>query len=189
MKKLILSILLFLPFMVMSQNTANTIFINQINDNYFFDLSDSKYNFSFEYKDIDNINLFIKKLSKNKFVESCKLSKDNLINIVYNTNNINDVSSSFINSGIVFLEYNSNIIPFEYIKIDNSTIPPPDNNVDMSNVNNVLYHEYIISSIEYKLHYYQQNLTKLSSAAKSKHLSNIYIQITKEQETINELNQ
>jgi hypothetical protein len=189
MKKIILSILLFLPFMVICQNSSNTIFINQINDNYFFDLSDSKYNFSFEYKNIDNINLIIKKLSKNKFVESCKLSKDNLINIVYNTNNINDVSLSFINSGIIFLDYNSNIIPFEYIKIDNSTIPPPDNNVDMSNTNNVLYHRYIISSIEYKLHFHQQNLTKLSSAAKFNSLSNTYIKITKEQETINKLNQ
>ena len=185
----LLIIIITLPILIFAQNNSNTIFIEQINNISFFDKNSSgNYSFNFTYKNSDNIKLLSENLRKSKNVESCSLEK-NKINIKFKTNNINLVSKTFIDNNISFIDLNNKIIPMEFVKIDNSTIPPPDNNVDMSNRNNVLYHEYVISSIKYKLHYMQSDLTKLSNAAKTGHLTNMYNLITKEKEAISELNQ
>ncbi len=189
MKKYLSLLFILLPTLIFAQNNSNTIFIEQINNVSFFDKnSNDNYDFNFIYKNTDNINSLIKNLKKSKSVESCNIN-NNKINIKFKTSNINTVSKVFMDNDINFIDLNNKIIPLEYIKIDNSTIPPPDNNVDMSNRDNVLYHEYVIYSIKYKLHYMQANLTKLSNAAKTGHLTNMYNQITKEKEAISELNQ
>ncbi len=188
MKKYLTIVILLLPIIIFAQNNSNTIYITQINDLSFFNTnSKNNYEFSFIYKNPVNIKNLTKQLNKSKNVESCSFSNNN-VNIRFNTNKINIVSKTFLDNNINFLDLNNKIIPIEYIKIDKTTIPPPDNNVEMRD-DNILYHEYIISSIKFKLHYMQSSLSKLSNAAKTGHLSSMYNQITKEQETISELNE
>lgn len=186
MKKILLFLLL-IPTLIFAQNNSNTLFINKINDLSFFDKnSEGNYEFTFIYKNSDNIKELSENLKKSINVKSCSYS-ENKINIKFKTNDINVISKTFIDNGLTFLDFNTKTIPIEYIKIDNSEMSPPDNNVEMRN-DNILYHEYIINSIKFKLHYVQSNLTKLSNAAKTGHLSSTYTQITKEKEIISELN-
>lgn len=186
-KNYIIFLLIFISNIVFAQDNIS-ISLSNLDDNTLYKIDESgSYNFNFKIEGKQNADELSKKLRKSKKVSSCTLINNSELSIKFKTGtNINDISDIFIKNNILNLKYNSILTPFSNISFS-ETIEKPQR-VNMNNKNSIEYHNYVISSIEFKNNHMQKDLSRIISSIKNGTFYRNNQKIDAEQNKINNLN-